>query len=123
MAIVIDNDDEVIEVINEADTIIEVINDVGQAITVAGPFSSLVDPTAIADAVAVYLIAHPVTTGYVYVQAVPMATWTINHTLGRKPNVALYDDSNNEVEADVVSTNTTVVVTMPSPMTGQAILT
>lgn len=110
-------------VIDEDDNIIRVINDAQQQIVVAGPFSSIVSPTDIANAVEDYIDANPITTGYVHVQSVAMATWTINHSLGRRPNVALYDDTNTEVEADVVSTTTTVVITLPSPMTGQAILT
>ncbi|HNV18254.1 MAG TPA: hypothetical protein PKJ52_01275 [Rectinema sp.] len=110
-------------VINENDQEIIVVNDANQRITVAGPFSSIVSQAAISSAVEDYIEANPITTGYVHTQSVAMATWTINHNLGRRPNVVLYDDTNTEVEADIVSTTTTVVITMPSPMTGQAILT
>lgn len=60
--------------------------------------------------------------GVEWVQATPLATWTIPHSLGRRPAVALYIGGES-VEADVAATSTTVVITLPSPMAGTAVLT
>jgi len=88
-----------------------------------GPAGPVADAATIETVVEDYLAANPVTSGAVHDQTVAAATWTISHTLGRRPNVALYLDSGEEVEADIVSTTTQVTITLPAPMTGQAILT
>lgn len=59
----------------------------------------------------------------VHTQASPLATWTIPHTLGRRPAVAVYLDSGEEVEADVTVSNVSVTVTFASPVSGVALLT
>lgn len=67
----------------------------------------------------------PVSTGggTTYLIPTPASTWNISHSLQRLPSVTLYDTSGAEVEADVVSTATTVVVTFPAPFAGSAVLT
>lgn len=44
-------------------------------------------------------------------QALPAATWTINHNLGYKPSVELFNTASQEIDADVIhtSSNQTVV--------------
>lgn len=61
--------------------------------------------------------------GVVYEQTVPLATWTIPHTFGRPPVVALYDTSGRVfVCGETVSTDTQVVVSLPSAITGRMVL-
>lgn len=50
------------------------------------------------------------------------STWTIPHTLGRIPVVAVYVDG-HEVLADVSATDLAVTVTFPTPTAGTAVLT
>lgn len=62
--------------------------------------------------------------GYVFTQAAPAGTWTINHNLGHVPSVEVFDSGSNEVDADVThpSTNTTVIM-FTIPIAGFARLT
>ena len=60
--------------------------------------------------------------GVEYVQDTPLATWTIPHSLGRRPAVELYIGGES-VEADVTASSSTVTITLPSPMAGTAVLT
>lgn len=60
---------------------------------------------------------------YVHAQTVPLATWTIPHTLGRMPSVSLYDSLGEQVEADVTASPTAATASYPSPRTGTAVLT
>ena len=46
--------------------------------------------------------AHQV---YLHAQATPAATWTINHNLGLKPDIALIDAGGNEVEGAILHTS------------------
>lgn len=96
---------------------------VGPIRVVVGPPGAGADMDTISGMVADYLTANPPTAGTVHDQTVAAATWTISHTFGRRPNVAVYLDSGEEVDADVVSTSTQVTITLPAPMTGQAVLT
>jgi hypothetical protein len=52
----------------------------------------------------------------------PIATWTIEHNLGRLPVVALYDASGHLQWVDPEVTESHVVVTWPFPVAGKAIL-
>lgn len=61
--------------------------------------------------------------GEVHIQDTPLATWVVAHTVGRRPNVAIYLPTGEEVDADVVSSPTVVTITFPSPTMGQAVLT
>lgn len=58
-----------------------------------------------------------------YTQAASASTWIINHSLGRKLHVTLFNSSDEIVYADVVhgSVNQTTV-TFPTPTTGSAVL-
>jgi hypothetical protein len=56
-----------------------------------------------------------------HIQSVASATWVINHTFNREPDVAVYVGG-QEVDADVAATVTTVTVIFASPQTGVAIL-
>jgi hypothetical protein len=53
---------------------------------------------------------------FVYQQAAPATTWTINHNLGYKPSVELLDSGSQEIDGDVShpSDNQTVVTLNPA---------
>lgn len=54
-------------------------------------------------------------------QETPAATWTIAHAgLGRRPVVALFEDSGLAIDADTTSTTTQTVITFSSPIAGYA---
>lgn len=61
---------------------------------------------------------------YTHLQSVPNTIWTINHNLGMRPAVSILDTGGNEVEADVVHTNTNqLVIHFAIPIAGLARLT
>ena len=61
---------------------------------------------------------------FTHLQAVPNTAWTINHNLGMRPSVSILDTGGNEVEADVVHTNTNqLVIHFAIPLAGLARLT
>ena len=66
----------------------------------------------------------PVGAGYDFNQTTPSSTWTINHNLGYKPSVDVYDSGSQEVDADVShpTANQTVIV-FSVPLSGFARLT
>jgi hypothetical protein len=39
--------------------------------------------------------------GYIYTQQSPASTWTINHLLGFKPSVDIYDSGSQQITAEV----------------------
>lgn len=54
---------------------------------------------------------------FVYTQPTPAGQWTVNHNLGYRPAVAVFDSGSQEVIADVahLSVNTTVITfTIPT---------
>lgn len=51
----------------------------------------------------------------------PLATWTINHALARRPQVTVYVGG-EEVIADVVASDTAVTITFAEPQVGTATL-
>lgn len=53
---------------------------------------------------------------FVYQQAAPATTWTINHNLGYKPSVELLDSGSQEIDGNVShpSDNQTVVTLNPA---------
>lgn len=58
-----------------------------------------------------------------HVQSSPSATWTINHNLGRRVHVSIFDDSGNLVLSDVEhGTVNQATVTWSSPTTGSAVI-
>lgn len=60
--------------------------------------------------------------GKVFSVPTPAATWSINHTFGRVPAVSLFLNSGEEVDTDVVATDTQVVATWPVPVAGKMVL-
>lgn len=62
-----------------------------------------------------------------FIQSAPASTWNIPFPTGmaRRPDVQLYSTSGEAIEADVVATIATsiVTVTFPSPFAGSAVLT
>jgi hypothetical protein len=52
----------------------------------------------------------------------PAATWVIPHSLGRRPDVAVYDSGGYLMIADVHSTSLTTTITFATPTTGSAVL-
>ena len=60
---------------------------------------------------------------YVHDQGVAAVTWTINHGLSFRPNVAIVDSGGSECEGDVQYTSATqVVVTFSAAFAGKAYL-
>jgi hypothetical protein len=58
---------------------------------------------------------------YTHTQSSAAATWTITHTLGRKPSSVTVWVLDEHVITDISSPNTTtVVITFPSPTSGRA---
>jgi hypothetical protein len=53
---------------------------------------------------------------YVFQQAAPATTWTINHNLGYRPSVELLDSGSQEIDGDVShpSINQTLVALTPA---------
>jgi hypothetical protein len=41
------------------------------------------------------------TSAYRHIQAIPAATWTVNHMLGFKANIQLFDDAGREIDGAV----------------------
>lgn len=66
----------------------------------------------------------PVGAGYDFLQSSSSTTWTINHNLGYKPSVDVYDSGSQQIQAEVShpSTNQTVIL-LTSSTTGFARLT
>jgi hypothetical protein len=62
--------------------------------------------------------------GYIYTQQSPASTWTINHLLGFKPSVDIYDSGSQQIAADVShpSLNQSVIL-FTAPTAGFARLT
>ena len=60
----------------------------------------------------------------VYVRSVAAATWTVNHSLGRYPEVTVLDDLGRVVWADLSFPSTSqVIIEFATPQTGKAVLT
>jgi hypothetical protein len=58
---------------------------------------------------------------YVHTQSVAASTWIINHNLGFKPSVELYDSGSQEIDAAIVHTSDNqVIVTLTKAITGFA---
>lgn len=58
-----------------------------------------------------------------YTRTAPAATWTIDHTLGRYPEVTVLDDADRLLfGADVQHTLGRVTIEWPAPATGKAVL-
>ncbi len=61
--------------------------------------------------------------GEIKTQGAPAASWNFTHGLGRLPSVAVYLDSGEEVETDVVASINDVTITWPEPVAGKLVLT
>jgi hypothetical protein len=58
---------------------------------------------------------------FVFTQSSPASTWTINHNLGFKPSVELFDSGSQEIDGHVVHTSTNqVVVSLTKAIAGFA---
>ena len=73
--------------------------------------------------VVVNSVTRPPATTLIFVQAIPLAVWTINHNTGQFPSVTVVDPAGNVVLANVqyVSSNQ-VVVSFSQPFAGKAYL-
>lgn len=62
--------------------------------------------------------------GYVFTQPTSSAMWTINHNLGYKPSVDIYDSGSQQIQAEIShpSVNQTVIL-LTAPTAGFARLT
>lgn len=61
---------------------------------------------------------------YTHTQSSASSSWSITHTLGRKPSSVAIWISDELVYADITAPNTTTVsITFPSPVSGRAELT
>jgi hypothetical protein len=55
--------------------------------------------------------------GYDFVQSTAASTWTINHNLGFKPSVDVYNSGSQQIQAEVSHTSinqTVILLTIPS---------
>lgn len=61
---------------------------------------------------------------YVHTQSTASTTWTINHNLGYKPGVDVYDSGSQQIQAEVshTSVNQTIIL-LTTPSSGFARLT
>jgi hypothetical protein len=66
----------------------------------------------------------PAGAGYDFIQTSSSSSWTINHNLGFKPGVDVYDSGSQQIQAEVShpSTNQTVIL-LTAPTAGFARLT
>jgi hypothetical protein len=66
----------------------------------------------------------PIGAGFDFNQASSATTWTINHNLGYKPSVDVYDSGSQQIQAEVshTSVNQTVIL-LTTPSAGFARLT
>lgn len=61
---------------------------------------------------------------YVHTQSSSDTTWTIDHFLGRKPNVSILNSSNTEMEGKIEhTTNNRLYVYFNTPVSGSVICT
>lgn len=68
-----------------------------------------------------YVDAHIPTTYAEYTQSSPANPWVINHTLGHKPSVTVWETADNEVQPEYVHASTTqVIITFSGMTTGTA---
>lgn len=56
------------------------------------------------------LVIPPLNAAFVHTQGSPATTWTVNHNLGYRPTVQIYNASNFEVEAEIESPTTNQVI-------------
>jgi len=62
-------------------------------------------------------------TVFIHNQTVASATWVINHNVGRKVAVVLFDDDGNVIQSDIEhGTTNQATVTWSQPTTGSALV-
>jgi hypothetical protein len=60
---------------------------------------------------------------YIHSQSIASATWVINHSVGRKVSITLFDDDGNVVQSDIEhGTINQATVTWSQPTTGSALV-
>jgi hypothetical protein len=62
-------------------------------------------------------------TAVLYTQEAPAASWVIPHSFGRVPDVAVYLTTGEQIDPDIIATETNVTVTFPTATAGSAVLT
>ena len=84
-----------------------------------------VDVSALAAQVAALSTSVSRLQQFVHVQSVPLATWTINHNLGRYPTVTVIDSFNDNVEGGAINypSVNSLTVTFAGAFSGRAVLT
>lgn len=61
---------------------------------------------------------------FLFNQPSPLSVWVINHNLGFKPSVELFNTGSQEIDGDVVNTsNNQTIVSFTTPVAGFARLT
>ena len=93
------------------------VTDSGSNTVVAVPVTSTVIATTAGP-------QGPAGAGYLHQQTTSSTTWTINHNLGFRPAVELFDSGSQEIEGDVAhpSINQAIITVNPAT-TGSARLT
>lgn len=93
------------------------VTDSGSNTVVAVPVTSTVTATTAGP-------QGPAGAGYLHQQTSSSTTWTINHNLGFRPAVELFDSGSQEIEGDVAhpSINQAIITVNPAT-TGSARLT
>lgn len=61
---------------------------------------------------------------FIFQKPVPSTTWVINHNLGFKPSVELFNSGSQEIDGDVVNTSINqTIISFTAPVAGFARLT
>lgn len=64
-------------------------------------------------------ISGPIST-YRHIQAIPAAEWTVQHMLGFKPNIQLFDDAGREIDGAIShESNNVLKVSFIRPVAGE----
>ena len=94
------------EIIVSGNTIVQaIVTEINNQIIIQRPQTSIVE-----------LITPgpqgPAGAGFVFTQSSSASSWTINHNLGFKPSVDVYDSGSQQIQAEVshVSINQTVIL-------------
>lgn len=78
--------------------------------------------TQLATTISNFAAAAVAATSFQHDQASALATWTVNHNLGYRPNISIYSTGGVEVEAEVVHiSNNQIQVLFDSPFAGYAV--
>ncbi len=86
----------------------------------------IIDPAAVARAAAIVGYGDPsaaTATDFTFTQVAPATTWTIAHTLGRRPSVTTIDDAGERIDGEVTYPDlATVLIDFSQPIAGIAYL-